>query len=992
MSPKKIFYWVLWLLMSLCSVQAQNRGVIPLDNVGSILKPAPFNALVIGISEYHSPSLKLNYARKDAEMFSAFLTASKWSDTVVTLVDSLATASAIYRSIGDLIRHADPGEDVYIYFAGHGDKVGDDILSQAYLLAYDASETRNYEGNGGVIDLTKLELYINKLISVKQCKVYLILDACHSGFDPFEEGALLANNDVSQGFANTYKILSCGPEEYSYELNGLQEGVFTYHLIRGMSGLADQPSNGTISFYELKAYLQHQVPRSAPGPQHPVVIGMDSQVVLGPVSRNLLAQIQGNELLALHAKSRSRIAVPEEDPNARMLALVDGFNRAMELAIYYGDSNAALELIREAEIQEDFPELLQMKMKDLLVERLNLNAQLAINEVLTGKTSLPPGNYFEEESNHLKICLELIDENHPQYESIRVNHLFLKAFSYYRATRFEMYDEAVTLLDSAIHLEKRAAYLYHTKGLILDYRDQYDSAIYYFDLAIDLIPNWKYPINARGNALRASYRYTEAIAEYNRVLAMDSSFYWSYNNLGISYLEMGMLNKAEDYLKQRLSVNGKSDLGVIYSNMAVLANLRGNVKAAEEWYLKAIKEDSLAFYAMNNLGSLYENKLEQPVKGIAFYEEAIRVQPYNSAGYTNLADFYRKRGLSVGDNKLADSLYRHSLRLNPHQNWAWFGYAYLKKDSYNDLNGADSLLKKAKEWNGAKATYWNELGRFYRHTNRNDSAILIFEKAIAIDSFYQYAYGNLSRLYSKEGRKREAEEILKTYTRFNPQNPEVWTQLADFYYAENEIQKSREAYEMALKQDPEFSKAKFSLAVLYLDEGKVAPSIQLYQEAIQENPAELPAGVYKSYALKKIADELPDGKRYEATRQLLALDHYSVAILIKTLQYAYAEGKSDIKVPEADTLIHLEETIPPIKAQMAYYLCLLALDASQVELANAYYKVYKANSPKPDQRVQVVLYVLQGELDKANELKSGMKSITPNDGFSEFFIQTFNEL
>ncbi len=75
------------------------------------------------------------------------------------------------------------------------------------------------------------------------------------------------------------KILSCQPTEFSLEGEqwGGGRGVFSYHLVDGLAGLADRNGDGQVSVGEINRYLgQHVNDEAAPLralPEWPVLMG-----------------------------------------------------------------------------------------------------------------------------------------------------------------------------------------------------------------------------------------------------------------------------------------------------------------------------------------------------------------------------------------------------------------------------------------------------------------------------------------------------------------------------------------------------------------------------------------------------------------------------------------------------------------------------------------------------------------------------------------------
>ena len=61
--------------------------------------------------------------------------------------------------------------------------------------------------------------------------------------------------------AGIHVFASAGSEQYASEFTSLGHGLFTHVLLQGLSGKADGSTlDGKITIYELKSYLDDQVP------------------------------------------------------------------------------------------------------------------------------------------------------------------------------------------------------------------------------------------------------------------------------------------------------------------------------------------------------------------------------------------------------------------------------------------------------------------------------------------------------------------------------------------------------------------------------------------------------------------------------------------------------------------------------------------------------------------------------------------------------------
>ncbi|RYY63261.1 MAG: caspase family protein, partial [Chitinophagaceae bacterium] len=162
----RIFICLLFVSLSWTAL-AQDRGNIVLPYKRAQNSPLLGDsgkrkaALVVGISDYSSSKLTLKYANKDANLIYDYLSGARKfpKENIFLLPDSMATSGRIYNSIHNLMKWLVPGDELVLYFAGHGDVQTVADFDEAFFLAWDASDTRNYYGAAGTLKLTDLDNY-----------------------------------------------------------------------------------------------------------------------------------------------------------------------------------------------------------------------------------------------------------------------------------------------------------------------------------------------------------------------------------------------------------------------------------------------------------------------------------------------------------------------------------------------------------------------------------------------------------------------------------------------------------------------------------------------------------------------------------------------------------------------------------------------------------------------------------------------------------------
>ncbi len=219
--------------------------------------------LAIGIDKYKNTALTLNYAREDAEAFAAMLSKNSTGLFKEVKVHTLYDEEASRKNIMDTLESLGGKismNDVFVFFyAGHGGMSDD----QFYFIPSEC--TRLYEDNAlqkSAINASEVQ---EKLTKIKALKQIIIMDACHSG-GAVEMIALrgsLEEKAIAQlsRSAGIHVLASAGTEQAAKEISHLKHGLFTYVLLQAMDGGADgSPKDGKTTIYELKSYLDDQVP------------------------------------------------------------------------------------------------------------------------------------------------------------------------------------------------------------------------------------------------------------------------------------------------------------------------------------------------------------------------------------------------------------------------------------------------------------------------------------------------------------------------------------------------------------------------------------------------------------------------------------------------------------------------------------------------------------------------------------------------------------
>lgn len=220
-------------------------------------------ALVIGVEKY-SQLPAVDYAtsdaRKAANHFSNLLGVPEGQ--VVLLENEKATRSAVTSRLKDYFP-GNLGKDsvFYVYFAGHG--MPDVVTGEPYLMFFD-SEATNVSRTG-----YSMKELLSDLGAMDIEQTFLFTDACFSGMAargeemlvPGARPAVLRVEDVKVATGKVVAVGASTGSQLSHAYKEKRQGLFTYYLLNGLRGSADDNNDGTVALGELYEYLTKNVER-----------------------------------------------------------------------------------------------------------------------------------------------------------------------------------------------------------------------------------------------------------------------------------------------------------------------------------------------------------------------------------------------------------------------------------------------------------------------------------------------------------------------------------------------------------------------------------------------------------------------------------------------------------------------------------------------------------------------------------------------------------
>ncbi|MCM1028826.1 MAG: caspase family protein [Pseudoflavonifractor sp.] len=208
----------------------------------------------VGIANYKEIN-GLRYAEDDVSLFNHVM--SQYENVNITsLVGSQATHTDVLKTIRNVFSQATPSDAVIFFFSGHGYEGG--------FCCYDM----NAKSHLGGLSYQEMQILLR---NCRAGRKMVLADACFSGGLSKQRTQLqvqaVSNQDV-------IFFLSSRLDETSLELPQGPNGLYTYFLVKGLTGFADINNDGVISTDEIYKYVSNEVSSyvdQIPHNQHPTM-------------------------------------------------------------------------------------------------------------------------------------------------------------------------------------------------------------------------------------------------------------------------------------------------------------------------------------------------------------------------------------------------------------------------------------------------------------------------------------------------------------------------------------------------------------------------------------------------------------------------------------------------------------------------------------------------------------------------------------------------
>jgi len=231
------------------------------------IKPQPTRdavAIIIGIQNYKLIP-KAEYADQDAQVFYDYASRALGikHENIKLLLDDDADVSGILTAFQEWLplKVRKGKTDIYVFYSGHG-LPGADGKSLYFLPV---GTNKNLVAKTGI---SQREI-VDALKSAQAKSVTMFIDSCYSGQIRTGETLLASARPVVLTVQDTAYppeftvITASASDQIASSSPDLKHGIFSYYLMKGLEGEADENKDGTITIGKLQTYLAERVPRFA---------------------------------------------------------------------------------------------------------------------------------------------------------------------------------------------------------------------------------------------------------------------------------------------------------------------------------------------------------------------------------------------------------------------------------------------------------------------------------------------------------------------------------------------------------------------------------------------------------------------------------------------------------------------------------------------------------------------------------------------------------
>ena len=358
--------------------------------------------------------------------------------------------------------------------------------------------------------------------------------------------------------------------------------------------------------------------------------------------------------------------------------------------------------------------------------------------------------------------------------------------------------------------------------------EKYEEAVAAFERVIAINPDYDRAYYAMGLAYWYQQDDNRAVASLLKATQINPKpyFYWRY--LGSSYRFLKQYDSAIAAYEKAIEKNPEDF--VLYVEYGDVNRENQNYEDAIISYNKAIALNPNHLGAYNNRGIVYYNQGKYDL-AISDFNKALEINPQSDDAYSNRGLVYRQQGKL----ELALSDFNKALEINPNDANVYIGRGIVYRQQ-GKLELAISDYNKALEINPNDAIAYSNRGLVYRQQGKYDLAISDYNKALEINPQYAITYSNRGLVYYEQGKFDLAVSDFNKAIEINPQLAEAYIGRGLVYYEQGKLELAISDYNKALEINFNDANAYSNRGLVYRQQEKYDLALSDYNKALEINP------------------------------------------------------------------------------------------------------------------------------------------------------------
>jgi len=330
-------------------------------------------------------------------------------------------------------------------------------------------------------------------------------------------------------------------------------------------------------------------------------------------------------------------------------------------------------------------------------------------------------------------------------------------------------DGALSLLEQALHISNRTAFIWAKHGQVLRKRAQLHQALESYTRAIEIDPEYAWAWNGRGLTLSLLARHDDALVCFHKAVELDPSDVLYWHNYAEELLWHDKYEDALEALDEAININPQH---------------------AESW-----------------------SKCGQALRSLGRYEEALRAYDLAIQHQADFAWAWNGRGLtlrSLGNMEAALQSYQKAIEYDSNTIWYYINLMSTLL-AMGRQEQALAVIEQALEVKPENAAAWARHGQILRRMQQFEQALESYNRALALDQSYAWAWNGKAMCLSELGYIEEAAECGAKAIQYDERDVWFWYNYGDNLYKLRRLQEAKNSFEQALKIDPDHRPSKEKL-------------------------------------------------------------------------------------------------------------------------------------------------------------------------------------